>query len=185
MGEERGQENEPTPFIPQYLPSPSPDPCSIAASTWACSELMSFLWMFISHWLPESHEILSLLIISYALHLLSFRRDLGRAEREKSMLSLPTLIKRPSSFVWCNLEVALSLVRNHYGISKEISGICILLYRLIWPKLSLTWCGFATTWYVYLLFIPSWTIQDSQNVRMWHSVCLEGFVLCVFLIFLL
>lgn len=86
-------------FIPA---TPNPEPsrplfcCSIVSMFWADVRFANISLSVISPvpWLPKSHENPWPAIIPYALHsflpsLLSFRRGLGRAEREKSMFSLP------------------------------------------------------------------------------------------------
>lgn len=62
-------------------------------------------------------------------------------------------------------------------------GKCILLI-VFWPKLPSGWCGFAIAAIsLYSLTLVRQTVHVilSLNVRMWHSVCLQALVLCVFL----
>lgn len=91
---------------------------------------------------------------------------------------------KPST-TWCYLEVALTLVRNHRGIlgSSQI-GVLILLYKFSEP--NFLHCDMVLPQLVFLFTLWSWLNDScrfylSLNVRMWHSIFLAVFVLCVFL----
>lgn len=102
------------------------DPSSAAAFSWACSELISLLPMFIPQCNSTQESWKSLVCWSSPMlsalpgpSLLPFRWHVGREERERNMLSLLTWIRRPSLFVCSYWDLALIVPGDPFQKEKE------------------------------------------------------------------